>query len=89
MKWWSKLVNQTDADLYALDEEGNEELLDGSEDKSISEHCGREQSKDNVCLFCAVVCGLIGGVLGILIPILRNHCMHTYYKHNPGKKPKS
>ncbi|MHB2010033.1 MAG: hypothetical protein ACYCOX_18605 [Acidobacteriaceae bacterium] len=59
-------------EAYALDDEGNEILLDGNEQYTISAHCGSQILAKKPCLFCSIVCKVLGS-------IWTNHCADAWY----------
>lgn len=74
--------------LLAADKEGNEEIMGGSESKTISEHIGRLQYYNAPqTMFCSLAVLIVEGLLGLAIPGLRNHYIKTFYAHNPNKVP--
>lgn len=74
--------------LYRLDEEGNEELLDASEDETISANCGSQYVVGHPCEFCRLTCTFIQDWLGVIFPKLRTHCADSWarYKLKKGIK---
>ena len=58
-------------DAVALDELGNVIILDGNAHETISAHCGSQLVVKQPCLFCSVVCKILG-------KIWPNHCTDSW-----------
>ncbi len=63
-------------DAVALDELGNAMLLNGDAHETISAHCGAQITAKQPCLFCSIVCK----ILGIFWP---NHCINAWKAEEP------
>ena len=49
-------------DAVALDELGNAVILDGNAHSTISANCGSQILANRPCLFCRIVCGVLGRI---------------------------
>jgi len=63
-------------DAVGLDELGNAIILDGDAHETISAHCGAQILLAKPCLFCSVVCLVLGF-------FFTNHCSRAWIAERP------